>query len=164
MANNTGQAHSAAASFRKFVNIVRIVGAIVLMGIAVSGVLSLISFYRDEVGLSAPAAAEEYAQALLEGNLDTVYTMTDQASLTDLYGRPVSRTEFMAQARELVGSEPLPVQTLEVAKLYVNNGVHYYQVDITYLSGSSVLEKHLLLEMRNEEGTWLVTWPFGLGS
>jgi hypothetical protein len=162
MTKNAGRSRTASDSIRRVVNIARIAGAIALVAIAVTGVLQLIDFYRNEVGLSAPDAAETYVNALLAGNLDTVYTMTDKARLTDLYGRPVGRTEFMAQAREVVGADPLAVESVQANKLYVQDGVHYYVVDITFPSGAPAQSKRLLLELRNEEGTWLVTWPFGL--
>jgi hypothetical protein len=164
MTNNAGRSRTTSDAIRRVVNTARIAGAIVLVVIAVTGVLQLIDFYRNEVGLSAPDAAESYVSALLAGNLDTVYTMTDKSRLTDLYGSPVGRTEFMAQAREIVGADPVPVDSVKASKLYVQDGVHYYIVDITFPSGASSQGKRLLLELRNEEGTWLVTWPFGLTS
>jgi len=155
---------SVADSIRRVVNIARIIGAVVLVGIVVTGIRSLVLFYSNEVGFSAPDAARLYTEALLEGDLDTVYNMTDPLSLTDVYGRPVSRTVFMAEARELIGSEALAVETVEAVKLFDRDGVHYYRMDVTFQGGGTTTHNRLLLALRNEEGTWRVVWPFGLSA
>lgn len=162
MANKMDERRRIAANIRRVVNIARIAGIVVLVAIAVTGVLRLIEFYSQEVGLSAPNAAETYARALYEGNLDTVYNMTDAASLTDLYGRPVERVAFMAEARELRGSDPRTVERIKVDKLFDADGVHYYLVSVIFSADGGPVSRELLLQLRNDEGSWRVAWPFGL--
>lgn len=164
MTNKAGQQRTIADSIRRVVNIARIIGIIVLLAIVATGVRQLIAFYSEEVGLSAPAAAEAYTRALLSGNLDAVYATTDKASITDLYGRPAERVEFMDEARRFIGTDSLPVENVEVIKLFDKDGAHYYQVDITYTSSVPLLKKSVYLQLHNVDGTWLVLWPFGLAS
>lgn len=164
MTNKTEQQRTIADSIRRVVNIARIIGIIVLLAIVVTGVRQLIVFYSNEVGLSAPAAAEAYTRALLSGNLDDVYRTTDKASITDLYGRPIQRIEFMDQARRVIGPDALPVEKVEVTKLFDRDGVHYYQIDVTYTSTVPPLTKRIYMQLHNVDGTWLVVWPFGLAS
>jgi hypothetical protein len=164
MTNKAGQQRSIADSIRRVVNIARIIGIVVLLAIVATGVRQLIAFYSDEVGLSAPAAAEAYTRALLSGNLDAVYATTDKTSVTDLYGRPIERIEFMDEVRRVIGTEPLPAQGIKVSKLFDKDGMHYYRVDITFTSTVPPLGKSLLLQLHNVDGSWLVVWPFGLAS
>jgi len=162
MARSTGQPRSTADSIRRVINIARIVGAVVLLAILVSGIVQLVSFYSNKVGLSAPGAAESYMRSLLEGDLDTVYAMTAPESITDLYGRPVQREAFMAQAQELIGVDAPPIQSIVARKILVDEGVHYYAVEVTFQTGAAPRSKRLLLQLRSIDGQWFVTWPFGL--
>ena len=51
---------------------------------------------------------------------------------------------------------------IEVRKLFDQSGLHYYEATVTYASNEQSLERRFVFELRNVEGTWLVTWPMAV--
>ena len=68
---------------------------VALLGIIV---YQLYTYYSDRIGFTPTKAIETYFQALAQGDYEEVYRLTSKEHLTDIYGRPVTETEFFEQA------------------------------------------------------------------
>jgi len=160
MSNGQDERQRIAHSIQRVVNIVRVVAVIVLVAIAATGVVRLVRFYSRDVGLSAPRAIETYVRALYEGDANTVYNMTDPDSLVDLYGAPVDRLSFMQQVSALRGDAAPAITSVYTKRLFESKDTFYCIVELTLAEGRA--SRRFLLETRNMDGRWVMTWPFGL--
>ena len=139
------------------------IGGIALL-VALVGVIvyQLYDFYGDKIGFTPTKAIEDYFTALAQGNFKEVYRLTAKDHLTDIYGRPITQGEFEEQLGRLTGDHRLPFRSIEVTKLLDRRGMRYYLVTLSSSVGGTSGESRLLVEVRREHNTWLVTYPFAI--
>ena len=141
---------------------VRIGGIAIL--VALLGIIGyqLYDFYSDKIGFTPTDAIESYLNALARGNHQEVYRLTYKADLTDIYGRPITQGEFFDQLEKLTGGRGLPFRRIEATKLFERRDVRYYEVKLSSSVGGTPGESRLLIQMRREDGGWVVTYPFAI--
>ena len=140
----------------------RIGGAVIL--IALLGIIAyqLYDFYSDKVGFTPTDAIEGYLDALARGNYQEVYRLTRKTDLSDIYGRPITQGEFLNQLEKLTGGRRLPFGHIEATKLFEREGVRYYRVKLRSSVGGTPGQSELLIEVRREGKSWVITYPFAI--
>ncbi len=148
--------------WKRFGLVLRLVSIAIILGLLVVIGYQLVDFYEDKVGFTPNRAIEAYFTHLAQGNFDEVYALTDKEHLTDIYGRPVTEEEFIRQLEALTGERRMPFQTITVTRLLERQGVRYYLVELrSVVSGRSGTSR-LLLEVRRQGGSWVLTYPFAI--
>jgi len=138
----------------------RISGVVII--IAVLGVVGyqLYDFYGERLGYTPQRAITDYFQALGSGDYEQVYQMTDRTHLTDIYGRPITKSEFLGQLRRLAGDEPFPFVEIESDKVYSSKAYTVYRVKLTSSVGGAKGQSQTLVQLSKSGNTWLITYPF----
>ena len=138
-------------------------GGIVII-VALVGIVGyyLYDFYQDKVGFTPTKAIESYCENLAQGNYYEVYRLTAKDHLTDIYGRPITKGEFIEQIKKLTGEHPLPFDEIEISKLAEQRGARYYLVVLRSVVGGTPGQSRLIFEVRREDNTWVVTYPFAI--
>lgn len=126
------------------------------------GIYQAYNLYSDRVTFTPTKVIETYFTALATGDYEEVYRLTAKEDLTDIYGRDVTRGEFMEQLEEVTGGHPLPLETVEIEELFKGNEVQYYRVLLTFSVGGRSRQSRLLVEVRREGDSWVVTYPFAI--
>jgi len=136
------------------------IAAIILL-IALIGVVGYY-FYDFYVQRAAPARmVQAYFQALAQGDLEEVYRMTDPESLRDIYGRPITKGEFLRQVRAMTGDEKIPILEVRENRLFDRGGCYYYSVTLRSTVGGDSRGR-IVVEVCRKEGVWYVTYPFAI--
>lgn len=138
----------------------RLIGILVLVGVLAVAGYQLYDFYEDKVGFTPDRAIQDYFQALVDGDYARVYELTDKESLTDIYGRPISRGEFYEQLETIAGDQRLATLQIQSRKLCEDKGHYYYLV--TLGSSLSDQEGRLVLEVTRVGRSWTIGYPFGI--
>lgn len=149
-------------AWKRFGLALRLVSVAIIVGILVLIGFQLVDFYEDKVGFTPTRAIEAYFTHLAQGNLDEVYALTDKEYLTDIYGRPVTEEEFIRQLKGLTGERPMPFQSITATHLIERQGVRYYLVELHSVVGGRSGTSRLLLEVRRQDGSWVITYPFAI--
>lgn len=126
------------------------------------GIYQAYDLYSDRVRFTPTKAVETYFTALATGDYEEVYRLTAKESLTDIYGRDVTRGEFMEQLEEVTGGRSLPLEAVEIEELFKTNEAQYYRVLLTFSIGSRSRQSRLLVEVRREGDAWVITYPFAI--
>lgn len=117
-------------------------------------------WFTAQYGDTAKRAVEEYFAALGAGEYDQMYDLTPDASLTDPFGRKISRTDFATQARALSGGKTLTIRQAEILQLAEREGAFYFKVTLVYEVGGTSKSRIILVEVVQEGGEWKVSYPF----
>ncbi len=141
--------------------VIKVVGILVLVAIVGMAVYQVYDFYGD-VGFTPTKAIETYFTALATGDYDEVYRLTAKEDLTDIYGRDVTRGEFMDQLEGVTGGHSLPLEAIEMEKLFEDREAEYYRVFLTFSVGGTSRKSRLLVEVRREGNAWVITYPFAV--
>jgi hypothetical protein len=138
--------------------------AAILIVIAMLGVIGyqLYIFYSDKVGFTPAKAIDTYVDALANGNYAEVYRLTSKTDLTDIYGRRITEGEFIDQLKRLTGEHKLPFSNVEITKVAEREGVRYYDVKLHSVVGGTAGTSRLLIQVRREDKTWVVVYPFAI--
>jgi len=132
---------------------------LVVLGIVVYNVYD---FWRDQVGDTPGKAIEAYFTALAAGDSEQVYRLTAKSRLTDLYGRPVTQSEFLAHVAQVNGGRQIAFRDIELARLDSYQGSQFYVVTLhASLSGASGSAR-LVVEVLRENKHWVVVYPFAI--
>ncbi len=140
----------------------RIGAIVVLIGLVIAGAVQLYGYYTNKVGATAEKALYAWIQALAAGDSDEVYRMTARDRLTDIYGRPVTASEFRRQVSAVTGDEALPLQLTRLTRLADESDACYFLVELATTGGSAPGGSRMLMEVTRQAGVWLVTWPFAI--
>lgn len=131
---------------------------LVLLGIVVYNVYD---FWHDKVGDTPSKAIESYFSALATGDYEQLYRLTAKSRLTDIYGRPVTQSEFLAQAARVTGGRQIAFRNIEITKLNTFQGSQFYIVTLhSSLPGAS--SARLVVEVLREDKRWVVVYPFAI--
>ena len=146
----------------RYMVVVRGAGVLIIAALLVYVGYQVYDFYEDKIGFTPSKAIESYFDALAVGDYSRVYALTAKDRLTDIYGRPVTQGEFTRQVRGMVGEERLPFESVQISKLLERAGSRYYLVILhSSVSGQSGTSR-LLLEIRREDKSWVITYPFAI--
>jgi hypothetical protein len=148
--------------WRRFSLAARLLGILVIIGLVGIVAYQLYDFYQERIGFTATKAIERYFNALATGDYEEVYRLTAKADLTDIYGRRITEGEFYDQLKALTGGHKLPFASIEVKKLFQAQGSRYYLVKLHSKLGSTPGYSRLLVEVRRENKTWVITYPFAI--
>lgn len=142
--------------------VIRTIAILVIVGLL--GVIGyeLWDFYKDKVGATPSRAVTAYFAALGQGDYEEVYRLTDKDNLTDIYGRPITKNEFLQQLERATGEQPQPFTRIEVTKLFDRQSVYYYAVKLHSVVGGVSGQSHILVEVHRRDKEWLVTYPFAI--
>jgi hypothetical protein len=141
---------------------VRIIGIAMLVALLGFVAYQLYDFYRDKVGFTPTKTITAWVEALGQGNYQEVYRLTAKQNLTDIYGRPITQDEFIAQVKKVTGERQMPFTTVETAKLLYKQGAYYYVVKLHSTVGGTDSISRLVIEVRREGKEWLVAYPFAI--
>jgi len=146
--------------FRRYSMAARVLGVMIIL--ALLGVIGyyLYDFYSDKVGFTAEKAIEAYFNALAQGDYEEVYRLTATEHLTDIYGRPITKGEFVEQLKALTGKHRLPFSRVESTKLFERQGVRYYSVTLHSFVGGKAATSKLLVQMWRVDRSWVIKYPF----
>jgi hypothetical protein len=147
---------------RRYSVTARIIGILILLGVLAVVIYQLYDFYSERVGFTPSKAITAYFTALAQGNYEEVYLLTDKEELTDIYGRPLTKGEFIEQLRMLRGSEPLPFTGIESEKLFDTRGLQYYRVTLSSQFGGASGSGHVVVQLRRLGNTWVIKYPFAI--
>jgi hypothetical protein len=147
---------------RRYFVMLRAIGIVII--IALLGVVAyqLYTFYGGRLGYTPTRAIDDYFMALSRGDYETVHRMTAPESLNDIYGRPITRSEFIDQLRELAGDDPFPFTRVESEKLFESKMHHYYAVTLHSFVGGTPRQSRLVVELQRSGNAWLITYPFAI--
>jgi|YNPNPStandDraft_1061719.scaffolds.fasta_scaffold91835_1 hypothetical protein len=148
--------------WKRFSLTARLVSILILLLIVGVIVYQLYAFYQDKIGFTPTKAIEDYFNALAKGNDEEVYRLTAKKDLTDLYGRPITKGEFLNQLQKVRGSHPLPLTRVEATKIAERQGVRYYLVKIYASVGGTTTSSRVVVEVRREDKSWVVSYPFAI--
>ncbi|MBC7235318.1 MAG: hypothetical protein H5T69_05710 [Chloroflexi bacterium] len=149
-------------SLQRYIAILRVVGILAILLVLGLVVYQLYDFYGERLGYTPVRAIQDYFAALSAGDYETIYQMTDRGRLTDIYGRPITKSEFIAQLRRLAGDEPFPFERVEAEKLCETRTHRYYRVTLYANVGGTAGRSQLFIELRKEGNSWLITYPFAI--
>ena len=147
---------------RKYISVARLGGIVVIVALLAFIGYQLYDFYRDKIGFTPVRAIESYFGALSRGEYEAVFQLTAKEHLTDIYGRPITEGEFVEQLKGLTGGHRLPFHTIEATKLFDRSGVRYYLVTLHSSLGGTPGTSRILVEVRRENNTWVLTYPFAI--
>ncbi len=149
-------------NWRRISNTIRWVAALILFVVIGMAAYQVYDFYRDRVGTTAEKAVQTYFEALVAGNYEEVYRLTAKSDLTDIYGRPITKDEFIEQLRRLTGGRQLPLRVGQMIKLAEHKESRVYAVTLQSNMGGTSGQSRLLVEVRREGKDWVVCYPFGI--
>ena len=149
-------------AWKRFGLVLRLVSVAIILGLVAVIVYQLVDFYEDKVGFTPNRAIEAYFTHLAQGDFDQVYALTDKERLTDIYGRPVTEEEFIRQLGGLTGGRRMPFQDITITRLLERQGVRYYAVELRSVVGGRPGTSHVLLEVRRQGSSWVITYPFAI--
>ena len=146
--------------WKRYALAIRVAGVVVI--VALVGVVAyyLKIYYSDRIGATPQKAVETYFVALGSGDYDEVYSMTTPDSMYDIYGRPITRSEFLGQLKRLGGDDPMPITRVEVEKLFEKEGVRYYTVALYSSVGGTPGKSRIIAQVHKLDGEWRLTYPF----
>ncbi len=142
--------------------LLRIACAVVLAVVLVMAGYQLYTFYHDKLGDTPAKTIEAYFTALGQQDYDEVYRLTDKAKLCDLQGRPVTRADVITQLRAVTGNRAITFTQITSTRLFRQGDSYYFRVELTTAMSSGSSKAELLVEVRRELETWVVTYPFGI--
>ncbi len=148
--------------WQKFNTRLRVAAVLILVVIALFGAYEVWDFYRDKVGFTPSAAVKVYFFSLGDRNYEEVYRLTAKSDLTDIYGRPITKAEFIGQLRRLSGDQAIPFTMVETQKLWDDRASYYYAVTLHSTVNGQPTQSRILAEVRREGKTWVVTYPFAI--
>jgi len=140
----------------------RLIGILIIAGLVAFVVYQVYDFYQDKVGFTSARAVESYFDALAAGNHDEVYRLTAKDYLSDIYGRPITRAEFIEQLDGITGGKRLPFTRIEAIKFTEARNAHYYVVTLHSNVGGIAGTSRLIVEVVRQDRTWVVRYPFGI--
>ena len=146
----------------KYLSVARLGGIVVIAALLAFIGYQLYDFYRERIGLTPVRAIETYFGALSKGEFGAVYQLTAKENLTDIYGRPITEGEFIEQLENLTGGHRLPFRMVEATKLFDRSGLRYYLVTLQSSLGGAPGTSRVLVEVRRENDTWVLTYPFAI--
>ena len=146
--------------WKRYALAIRVAGVLVIVALVGLVGYYLKVYYSDKLGASPVKAVETYFTELGNGNYDRVYQMTTPDSMYDIYGRPITRSEFMGQLKRLGGEDPIPMTRVEVEKLFEREGVRYYTVALYSALGGTPGKSRIIVQVHKVDGAWLLTYPF----
>lgn len=149
-------------NWARYSAIARIVGVVIILGVLGVVGYQLYDFYRDKVGFTPVRAIETYFVSLAQGNYEEVYRLTYKGDLVDIYGRPITEGEFIDQLRKVTGDRRLPFRLIETTQLLEKQGVRYYRVTLHSSVGGSPGKSELVVQIRREGATWVISYPFAI--
>jgi len=132
---------------------------LVVLGIVVYNVYD---FWHDKVGDTPGKAVTAYFSALAAGDYEQVYRLTAKSRLTDLYGRPITQNEFLAQVARVTGERQITFRDIELAKLDSYQGSQFYIVTLHSSLSGSASNSRLVVEVLREDKRWVVVYPFAI--
>ena len=146
--------------WQRYALIIRAVGVLVIIGLLLVVFYYLKQFYSDKMGFTPAKAVETYFTALSQGNYDEVHRLTTRDSMYDIYGRPITRAEFIGQLKRLTGGEQMPFTSIEATKLIEKDSVRYYRVVLYSSIGGTAGKSELVVQVHRVDGAWQLTYPF----
>ena len=147
---------------QRYVSLTRLGGMVLLVALLGFIGYQLYDFYSDKVGFTPVKAIESYFIALAQGNYEEVYRLTAKDNLVDIYGRPITKGEFLDQLEKVTGGHRLPFTSVETTKLVEQKGVRYYLVTLHSSLGGTSGQSRLVVEVRRNDKTWVITYPFAI--
>jgi hypothetical protein len=148
---------------RSFMLRLRIAGMLILLVVAGMAVYRVYDIYRPQLGsLTTDKTIESYFMALGRGDHGEVYRLTSKTNLTDLYGRPITEGEFRQQLRRMTDGTNLPINSVQSSRIFEHSGSRFYRVTIHSTLGGQPSQSTQLVELRQEEGVWVVVYPFAI--
>jgi hypothetical protein len=144
----------------RYAAIARILGIVLIIFVLGVVIYQVYDFYTNRLGLTPTRAVETYFNTLAQGNYTEVYRLTAKDRLTDIYGRPVTEAEFVTQLQRLTGDRQVPFTKIEVLKLCDVRNARYYTVTLHSSIGGATGQSHVIVEVRRQDGVWMVTYPF----
>lgn len=147
---------------QRYTAMIRVVGILVLIILVGIVGYQLYTFYGEHLGYTPTRAITDYFTALSGGDFETVYRMTDPESFTDIYGRRITRSEFIDQLRGLVGDDPDPFTLIEAEKLLESGTYRYYVVTLHSSVGRTPGQSRVLVKMQRSGSIWLISYPFAI--
>lgn len=148
------------AKLKRYAIIARIVGVLLILVVLGTVVYQVYDFYSNKVGLTPAKSVQTYFDALGQGNYEEVYRLTAKDRLMDIYGRPITEREFITQLQRLMGDEHAPFTSMEVEKLCDMRKARYYTVTLHSSIGGTTGQSYVIVEVRRQDGVWVVTYPF----
>jgi len=149
-------------NWRRISNTIRWVAVLIILVVIGMAAYQVYDFYRDRVGTTAEKAVQAYFSALAAGNYEEVYRLTAKDNLTDIYGRPITKDEFIEQLRRLTGGRQLPLRVGQMVKLAEHKGARVYAVTLQSDMGGASGQSRLLVEVRRAGNGWVILYPFGI--
>ena len=149
-------------NWKRLSGTVRLIGIAILVALLALVGYQLYDFYRDKVGFTPAKAITAYFEALGQGNYEEVYRLTSKQDLTDIYGRPITRDEFLEQVEAVTGGRQMPFTTVETSKLLYRDGSYFYVVKLHSTVGGVDQVSRLVIEVRREDKEWMVAYPFAI--
>jgi len=140
----------------------RLIGILILLVVVGLGAYQLYDFYRDKVGVTPTKTISTYFEALGQRNYDEVYRLTAKDDLTDIYGRPITRDEFLTQLNRVMGDREMPFTSVETFKLVDKQGSFYYVVKVHSTMGGTDRVNRMVVEVKREGQIWVVVYPFAI--
>lgn len=140
----------------------KIVGVIIFVLIIAAGAYQLYGMWSENTGMNPSKTVNAYFIALSQQDYEQVYALTAKADLTDIYGRQITEGEFISQLQQLTGQQPLPITSIDAAKLFESRGRLYYAVTLHSLIGKDEGKSRIVVEVRKEGVNWVLTFPFGI--
>ncbi len=149
-------------NWQKLSFMTRLIGILILLVVLGFGAYQLYDYYRDKVGVTPTKTITAYFDALGQGNYAEVYRLTAKDSLTDIYGRPLTRDEFLEQLERVMGERQMPFTSVETFKLLDKQGSYYYVVKVHSAIGGPDRSSRLIIEVKREGQIWVVSYPFAI--
>lgn len=147
--------------WERFAKIIRIVAVLIIVALVGFVGYQVYDFYKDKVGYTPTSVALDYFDALGQADYETVYALTNRASMTDLYGRQLTKTEFFQQVRAMTGGNQLVFDEITANRIHEDRNGNYLEVLISSSVGGGESESRVIVEIKQVGEKWLVTWPFG---
>jgi hypothetical protein len=149
-------------NWKKLSNTTRLVAVLILLAVVGVGVYQLYDYYRDKIGVTPTKTITAYFEALGQGNYAEVYRLTATDTLSDIYGRPITRDEFIHQLESVMGDREMPFTTVETFKLVEKQDSYYYVVKLHSAVGGTDRFSRLVVEVKRAGNQWVVVYPFAI--
>lgn len=150
------------AKLRRVSRVMRLVALAIILVVLGIVLYNVYDFWRDQVGDTPAKAIESYFNALAMGNYEEVYRLTAKSRLTDIYGRPITKDEFMVQLTRVTGGKQVGFRSIQVSQLDSQRGAQFYIVTLqSNLAGASG-SAQLVVEVVREGKSWLIVYPFAI--
>jgi len=149
---------------RPFMSRLRLIGGIALAVLLVLALLVAgfkVKGWLDRRASGSPEMAiESYFQALADGDYGTMYNLTLREELTDVFGRKLTRDEFLDQVQKVTGGQRMTLEKVESAYIGRQGEYRFYQVTLYYNLGGEGKVKRLLVAVKKEYDAWRIAYPF----